>query len=369
MKSAIQRQPVLAPAESRLGVKLWERLEARNLRQLMFPQEGPCVSFYLSTDHWRESLPMFVEEAEGRLRRQVGPDAAELSLKPLRALAQALAQVEKRGDLARHKTIGVFRSQSLIGYVLLRDASEEQIVVSDSFHLRPLIDWIQDSHKYYVMTLNPEHVQLYLGTPQVLEPLTDYTPGPEHRANRKGAVLTEKFFFTINERLRKSGELGQCPLILMGPDHLVRAYRDVNSYSSIIEEPVPAAFDLESTEAIRRRILPQLTTWYAEKESTALHEYTKGVDQKRAVDKLEDIARASLKGRVKTLILAKGVHLWGLLSRDTGKVAIQETRSSLRADDVLDDLAEEVVARGGQVISLDTRQMPTDSPIAAVLHW
>lgn len=367
MKTERQTTPVTLPPETRLGIKLWERIEARNLRQLMYPQEGPCVSIYLSTTTWRDALPGFVEEIQGRLQRLVGTEVKEASLKPLRALPQVLAQIEKRGDLGRYKGVGVFRSQSTIGYVLLREPVEEQAVVADSFHLRPLIDWIQESHKYYVMTLTSERVQLYLGTPQVLESLTEYTPGPEHRVNRKGAVMTDKFFFTINERLRKSGELGHCPLILMGSPELVRAYRDVNSYSSVIDEPVGAHFALDNIESLRERILPLIRSWYSEKEATALSEFSKGRDHKRAVDQIEEIARASIKGRVKTLILAKGVHLWGLLSG--GKVAMQDANESLRADDVLDDLAEQVVARGGQVISLDSRRMPTGSPIAAVLHW
>lgn len=354
---------------SRLGVKVWEKFEMRNLRELMYPQEGPCVSIYLATEHWRERLPVVLEEVAGRLSRMFAPDVAELAFKPLLGLAQRLALEEKDGNFRALQGVAVFRSTSKVGFVLLRDPVSEEVVVADSFHLLPVIDLIQDSHKYYVMTLRDDRICLYLGTTQGIELTTDSAPGPEHRRGKKGSVDVERFYLTINERLRKSGELGHSPLILLGTPERIALYRSVNSYPHVIEEPVSGHFALDQEEKIRVQIWTRLSHWYAEKEQAAIQEFSRFKHQHRAVDSLEQIAKASVKGRVKTLMVARGVHLWGLVSKDSGRVALPEISSAPRTDDVLDDLAELVVSRGGQVIALEKNQMPTNSPVAAVYYW
>lgn len=356
-------------AASRIGVKLWEKLELRNLRELMYPQDGPCVSFYLASSNWRERLPNLLEEVAGRLTRMVPGDVAELTMKPLLGLAQRLAQEEKHGDFQKRRAIAVFRSSGMVGFLLLRDPVDEQVVVADSFHVLPIIDLIQESHKYFVMTLEAERIRLYLGTTQAIELSADSTPGPEHRKGKGGEIDIAKFYFTINERLRKSGELGRAPLILLGSTELIQSYRAVNSYPHVLEEPVGTEFDLANEEWIRAQIWPRLAKWYAEKEHSALQEFTRFREQHKAVDSLEEIARASIKGRVKTLIVEKGVHLWGLVSKDNGRVALPQMSSPPRTDDVLDDIAELVVSHGGQVIALKKEQMPTLSPVAAVYFW
>lgn len=359
---------VISFSESRLGAKIWERLELKNLRQLMFPQEVACATVYFHVKHWREYLPGAVEEAEGRLLRIVGREMTDSLLKPMRALAQRLSEDERSGKMDAFKSIGVFRSQNTVAYVYLIDEVEEQVVVAASFHLRPILNLIQDSYRFYVMVVEAERARLYLGTEHALELLSDYTPGPEHRKNRKSAVLLDKFYFTINERIRKSGELGHSPMFLVGPSDLMQAYRAVNSYAHVIDEPVAKGFDPDDLRAIQAKVWPRVSKWYLEKESSALTDFERGKDQRKAADDLEEIARASVKGRVKTLILAKGVHLWGQVAT-TGRIAVQDPKDLPRTDDLLDDLAEAVVARGGQVISLDQQRMPTESPIAAVYHW
>ncbi len=348
--------------DSRLGARVWERLEVRNLRQLMYPQEGPCVTLYLNSERWMESLPEGFERAGGLLRKFGDETLVENILKPFKGLPLRLA---KEPELMSAKGVAIFRSAGLAGYFPMNELPEEQMVVADSFHLRPVLNLIQDSHKYFVMTLEQERIVLYLGTQQTLDVFTDYEPGPEHRRGKKGPVVLEAFFHSINERLRKSGELGRCPLILMGEQELIDEYRKVNSYSAVIEEPV-RKMDLRNVGAIRDILMPRLVKWYADKELSAINDFRRLSDTSRAVDDLQEIARASAKGRIKTLILAKGVHLWGVEGRPERPTELSITAIQ---DDVMDDLAERVVSRGGQVISLEPQKMPTHTPVAAVYHW
>ena len=46
-----------------------------------------------------------------------------------------------------------------------------------------------------------------------------------------------------------------------------------------------------------------------------------------------------------------------------------ELKSAGFANDVLDDLAEAVLLRGGEVFSVEKARMPSKSPVAAILRW
>jgi hypothetical protein len=53
----------------------------------------------------------------------------------------------------------------------------------------------------------------------------------------------------------------------------------------------------------------------------------------------------------------------------TGDVALFGARRNEQQEDVLDDIAEAVLLRGGDVWSLEEGRMPTKSPVAATLRW
>jgi len=84
---------------------------------------------------------------------------------------------------------------------------------------------------------------------------------------------------------------------------------------------------------------------------------------------VQRIARHALAGRVRELLVADSANLWGVLHRASGEVELHEDGPRARDDDVLDDLAEAVLLRGGEVLTLNRERMPNRSPVAAILRW
>jgi hypothetical protein len=75
------------------------------------------------------------------------------------------------------------------------------------------------------------------------------------------------------------------------------------------------------------------------------------------------------QGRVRQLLVAEGVQLWGRLERESSAITPHPARPGARNDDVLDGLAECVLTRGGEVLLLAADRMPGPSPAAAILRW
>ena len=87
------------------------------------------------------------------------------------------------------------------------------------------------------------------------------------------------------------------------------------------------------------------------------------------MDDLQMVAQAAVHGQVRRLLVEEHAHLWGMLDRENGKVVQHVTQQDTHDGDVLNDLTECVLARGGEVLMVQAARMPSRSPVAAILRW
>jgi hypothetical protein len=86
---------------------------------------------------------------------------------------------------------------------------------------------------------------------------------------------------------------------------------------------------------------------------------------------LSAAGRLAVGGRIRLLMAERGRRLWGRLDRETGIIEfVQEAGSDPgeNAVELLDELAEVVILRGGNALVLAAEWMPTDTGVAAVLR-
>jgi hypothetical protein len=69
------------------------------------------------------------------------------------------------------------------------------------------------------------------------------------------------------------------------------------------------------------------------------------------------------------VLAAEGETVWGVLDRATGSIEKRERQLDAEDDDLLDDLCEETLKRGGEAFVVPRASMPTASPIAAVFRF
>jgi hypothetical protein len=86
-----------------------------------------------------------------------------------------------------------------------------------------------------------------------------------------------------------------------------------------------------------------------------------------ACDSLQDAAQAAALGRVASLLIESERLLPGLLDRATGQVSGADVSGS-QANDMLGQLADLVLSKGGAVGVLAASSMPTQTGLAAVLR-
>jgi hypothetical protein len=149
---------------------------------------------------------------------------------------------------------------------------------------------------------------------------------------------------------------------------LQSAYRAVSRYPHLAGG-VDGNFGRAKADDLYARAAPVAAAALSAREDESVAEYQRMNGAMRSSDDVEVVAAAAVAGRVRRLIIARGRTVRGAFDRATGVVKKRAAREDAFGDDVLDDLAEAVLVRGGAVLVVEKERMPTKSPVAAVLRW
>jgi hypothetical protein len=379
-------------------------LTLESLRLLASDRTAPCVSLYMPTHrHHRGG-----SEDRIRFKNLVGR-AEEL-------LAGALPATRVREQVGRLQALSSeeFWSRQLDGLAVFADSNghadvrefrlpgsvPELVVVADSYHLRPLLRHLQASGRYFLLRLSQNHVELCAGDEQALVPvdlpglprsLEDAlgqleleshlnmrsNPGGKREAFYHGHGTGKappmedllRFFRAVDAALWSELREQKEPLVLAAPVSYHTPYRSVSRYPHLLEEGLDGNHERTRAEELHALAWPLVRRRMDARLDLVLDTYQRWVSARRAIDDLEQVARCAVQGRVLDLLVAEGTHRWGRLDRESGELELTESQTDHRDDDVLDDLAEAVLLRGGDVFTVQRGRMPSGSPVAALLRW
>jgi hypothetical protein len=345
--------------------------------------------------------PDDAQQREGLLRRAREALGDRCSPKQRDALLAALASVS---DSAA-RTEGARATATFVapgfqaGYALPVEVPE-LVVAGESFHIRPLLGHLQANRHYFVLLLAQGHVGFFKGSAEGLIPVAseavprsledalgaeDRERSVRHHSGARAGVSSIyggegkadtsrdedllRFCRAIDAAIWTVLREETAPLLLAAMERLAATYRSISRYPHIVRELLPADLGRATIAEIHARIAPRVEKFMTEKEGLVLERYDRSVSGARALDDVRAIGRFAIQGRVRDLLLERSTNLWGRLNRETGEVALFGQRPDDSAEDVLDDLAEAVMLRGGDVWSIDAARMPTKSSVAATLRW
>lgn len=369
-----------------------------DLQELLGDRKGPCVSIFLPT-HRR---PDGAGEDRVRFRNLLDDARAKLEtvMQP-RAVPRLVAQLEPllepdawRGSL---DGFAAFAAPGFERHYRLPAEMPERVVVADTFHVRPLIRLLQSHRRWYLLSLAATRVAFFEASPAGLvaksvpglpETPADAAIGPREKAGLSshsagnGRVVYHGTAAPRSERedlarwLRAIDQAvcallrdEHAPLVLAGVSRLTSIYRSVSRYPHVVAESVDGNVSRAAPDRLFAQAAPLAATALRDGETSAVAEYQRLNGAMRSSDDLDVIAASATQGRVRRLLIARGRSVRGRFDRATGEVQGRAARQTAFGDDVLDDLACEVLLRGGAVLVVEKDRMPTRSPVAAVMRW
>ncbi len=368
--------------------------------------EPPCLSLYQPTHrHHPENqqdpirYKNLVKALEKSLLQKFPKIAVQPMLTPFRDLADD-------HDFWNHALDGlaVLGAQGIFRVYRLQRPVPELAVAADSFHLKPLMRILQSADRYQVLGLNSREIRLYEGNRDALdeiEPeagvprtmtgaLGEETKEPHltvasyggagggqapmrhgHGDRKSGEKIDRERFFRAVDRgiLELHSKLTGLPLILAAlPEHH-HAFRQVSRNPHLLEKGIDVHPDaLASSDELRQRAWQVIEPHYLARLAALVDEFAGAKPRGLAEDDPTKVAKAVMAGRVGKLLVEAGRVLPGRIHPATGDIEFGDLAHP-ELDDVLDDLAELAIKKGGQVVIVPAERMPTTTGVAAIYRY
>jgi hypothetical protein len=374
-----------------------ETFRSEDLKPLLQPATAPCVSIYVPTSR------RFPEKRQDPIRYRKLVDTAAALLKQAsnvpdaEGMIAALRALEQEPHWERSLDgFVVFLSPALAVAYRVPASVPEIAVVADTFHVKPLLRLRHEVSRYFVLTLSQKASQLYEGSPLGASAVD--VPGlPRSLTDALGAVENERrsktvhgggvayhgsglgkeetkedllsYFRVIDKALREHLHGERAPLLLAAVKYYQPIYREANTYPHLDAAMLEGNYEHVNGDKIHADAWPIVSAAASHGFEPWVERYKTGAASGLATDRIESVAEAVIQGRVSCVLTAEGETVWGLLDRATGSIERRERQLDAEDDDLLDDLCEEALKRGGEVFVVPRASMPTASPIAAIFRF
>jgi hypothetical protein len=375
------------------------------ITNLLLNHAPPCLSLYQPThrrhpENQQDPIRFrnLVKTLEESLQaRQPTVDVAAL-LKPFHALAADT-------EFWRHSQEGlaVMRAADVFEVIRLPRTVPELAVVADNFHVKPLMRITQSADRFQILAIDRETVRLFEGDRDVMAEIEPAPGVPRTIEEALGEELTEphlsvashgggggssgtmhfgsgskadevdsdteKFFRAVDRAVTEHhSKPSGLPLILAGLPQYHPVFRTVSSNAALVKESIDIHPDALSLDEFRERAWAALEPRYRARFTHLTDQYAESVSKGLASDNLSELGTAAHSGRVGTVFIEAERQIHGKVDTETGAIALAGPDEA-GLDDVIDDIAEMVLRKKGEVLVVSADQMPTRTGIAAIYRY
>lgn len=370
--------------------------------EMMFDDTTPCISLYQPTHRYSSGNRQDQTVFKNLIREIESIVKVKYANSNINSLLQAFYQIEEDKSFWNHTLDGLAvlaNSDKCIVYRLHQQV-QEQVVVSDSYDLKPLIRIFQTADKFQLLGLSRSEFCLYEGNragieeielepetartiEQVLgEQLTDSFRTVGSRGDGSGMNMyhghggkkdeidkdTEKFFRYVDGFvLEHYSKLSRLPLILVALTEHHNLFKKISSNPFLMEEGIKGSCRSLTLEQLTEKAGALMEPIFLERAKKLVESYNNAKAKRQGSDNLRQIAKAAFENRVDTVLIEAFRLIPGKIESKTGKLVVKGMKGP--ENDMLDDLTEMVLKKKGEVMILPKELMPGDSGVAAIFRY
>lgn len=260
--------------------------------------------------------------------------------------------------------IGIFRNQDSFRVLNIPVDVERTCQVATSFHVKPLLRWLQTDQEFLLLGLEADAAHLYLGSQNSFK-LVDSILFPEAFKNKKSKE--DETFTWLNDWISQLTRVSKPKLFLAGEKSMVDGLNRSLHYKQAVKTPVAFFFNKSNVSDICLSIRKILKAESKETIEKALMEFRFAEENNRTRKNIFQISKAVVQGRVRKLIVSDELSIFGKIDKKSGGLAIHPFDLDHEDDDILDDLAQMVLSQGGEVVVASRNEIPKGRPILAIL--
>jgi hypothetical protein len=362
---------------------------------------SPCLSLYQTThrhypDNQQDPIRFknLVKALEQSLRQSY-------STREVRALLEPFEELAQQPEFWNHTLDGlaILASPDLFKVYKLQRRVPELAIVADSFHTKPLLRILQSADRYQVLGLSRGAIRLFEGNRDVLDEIDLAAGVPRTLTDALGDELTEshssvrsagansaihygqggksdeedidvdKFFRMVDRSIlehhsRPSG----LPLLLAALPENQGVFRKISRNQQLLPERLTIHPDAVSIDDLRARAWALVEPRYHARLNQLIEEFEQAKPKGLGDEKLTQVATAAVSGQVSTLLIEADREIPGHVDTANGHVEFGDLNHP-QVDDLLDDLGELVLNKGGQVAVVPSERMPSATGAAAIYRY
>ena len=373
--------------------------------ELPKPSEVPCLSLYQPThrhhpDNQQDPIRFrnLLKTLEQSLQQKYPTREARPLLRPFNDLASD-------PDFWNHTQDGlaVLCAPDLIRIYKLQRTVPELAIVADSFHIKPLLRIVQSADRYQILGLSRGAIKLFEGNRDALDEIDLAPDVPRTIADALGDELTEphqtvrslggvggstlamrhghggkrdevavdldRFFRAVDRSiLAHYSRPSRLPLLLAALPEYQGVFRKISCNPFLISDGLKIDPDSVSIDELRHLAWRVIGPGYQDRLTRLVEEFEQSKPRGMVGDHLGQIAFDAVSGRVMTLLVEADRQIPGHLDSLNGHIEFGDINHP-QVDDLIDDLAELVLNKGGQVVVVPADRMPTATGAAAIYRY
>lgn len=383
-----------------------------DLEILIRRREQPCISLYIPTYYAGPQVTgnavrfkKHLAEAESRT---VATGMSAMKAKEL--FSQAKMLLDDTG-FWQHQSDGLalFLSPEMMRYYRVALHFDELLVVSDRFHVKPILPLLTNDGRFYIISLSKGGVRFYSATRYQIHEvelkgaprsLADAMKLEEHEKmlsfhsaqgptagggghaaihhgtgadsdREKGEIL--RYFQMVDGAVQKVVGREPGPVVLAGVEYLQAIYREADGKLRLVDDWFEGNPEALGPRELHQRcwniVAPEFHRSQAEATSRFMELTNRnGSGKDRAPTEIPRILVASRDGRIQNLFVPLNGIKWGRFNEVSGEVRFDETPKP-DSEDLFERAAIQTIVTGGTVYAVPPTEMPGRHPIAAVLRY
>jgi hypothetical protein len=346
-----------------------------NLNELLFHEKTDTLTFFLPPARNKEDTLLqerFIDDVQTQLQIQ-----EKESLKKI--VEKSRLNIRKILKSHQEKSHGFFLSDQLQGYTILQGTIDPYCLIGQTFHIRPVLEELFVNPEFLLVNISFYEIKIYRADFQQLEIIEqyDFDELPKN-FSETSRVFSPQFLGLVPHKnilaLKKIAQKIKDMILYESLPVVVTGLEDMKKiFLRYFDEPIGVIthFDEDFYEKTSMEILSRcerfryaVTDYY----SLQLKERLKRMIKSRYIlSDLGEIIKATYAGKVLHLVIPSEQKLWGKIDPETGEFTIHKKFGKTSVD-LFNELAEEVMRRGGKIKILGPHFFPHSTKALAILR-
>lgn len=311
-----------------------------------------------------------------------------------------------QGEFWRHQDEGLalFISPNEFRYYRVPLNFDEEVIISNRFHIKPLMPLLMNDGRFYVLALSQNQVRLFQashynidevtleGIPLSLSEALKYDEAEQQLQLHSGSPALpqgksqtyhgqgvgvddnkdqiRRFLQKVDRGLHDILEDQQAPMILAGVDYVISIYRDITIYPLVLSEGIPGNPDNANPKELHKQAWEIVLPYFQESQEKAATKYQELManNPEKASRDLKEIIKAAYDRRIDTLFVAIDEEQWGKFNPETHEITLQR-EDQPENEDLLDFATIHTFLNGGAVYTDVPENLPDRALIAATFRY